>query len=79
VALRIYDYRWSSILVDSLQIANSSAAPCILTENDKKRVKSSVIKFYSEELSRQGQLRDRDLLDGHMGKSVHGLVQQCVW
>ena len=47
---RIYDCRWSRTLVDNRQTASSNSAPCILTENDKTRVKSSVTIFYSEEL-----------------------------
>jgi hypothetical protein len=47
---RIYDYCWSRTLVHNRQAASSNFAPCILTENDKTRVKSSVTIFYPEEL-----------------------------
>jgi hypothetical protein len=77
-ALRIYDYRWSRTLVDNGQVA-SSPAPCILAENDKTRVKSSVIIFYSEELLRQKAVARPRSFDCHMSKPFHGLVQQCDW
>ena len=75
-AFRIYGRRWTRTLVGNRQLASSGFAPYILTENDKRRVKSSVIIFYSGGLLRHSICKIATV-DCHIMKPCHGAA--CVW
>jgi hypothetical protein len=77
-AFRIFGRRWTRTLVDHRQLASSGSARYILAENDKTRVKSSVIIPYWEGLPRQEAFARSRPLTVVVSKPFHGLVQHAI-